>query len=58
MHDERARKQLESRFGPLPSAAGAELEAMTGERLTELGCDLLNASSLAESGLGDPQNGD
>jgi hypothetical protein len=53
---ELVRSRLESRFGPLPSAALAEIEAMTSDRLSELGCALLDASSLEELGLLSSQN--
>lgn len=46
-------EQLETRFGQLPPAARAKLEAWAGEKLTELGRALVLASSLEEVGLGD-----
>ena len=46
-------KQLEVRFGPLPSSVVARLDAWPGERLTELAGALLSAESLKELGLGE-----
>jgi hypothetical protein len=37
------RKQLEARFGPLPSSVAARLQTLSSDRLTELGCALLAA---------------
>lgn len=51
------RTVLESRFGPLSMAAATKLDAMTSDRLTELASDLTSATSLAELGLGEAQNG-
>jgi hypothetical protein len=50
---EMVRKLLEARFGPLPPEALIDLQAMTSDRLTQLGCELLNAVSLEELGLGE-----
>lgn len=47
------REQLEERFGPLPSAALARLDAWPGERLSELARALLSAGSLNELSLGE-----
>jgi hypothetical protein len=43
---------LEARFGPLPSSVVARLQTWPSERLTELGCAVLTATSLDELGLG------
>lgn len=52
------REQLEERFGPLPPAALARLDAWRGERLSELARALLSAASLNELGLGESANSD
>lgn len=52
------RKQLEARFGPLPPPVVARLQAWPSDRLTDLGCALLSATSLAELGLGESAAGD
>lgn len=52
------RKQLEARFGPLPSSVVVQLESWPSDRLTNLGCALLSATSLDELGLGASQIGD
>jgi hypothetical protein len=49
---ETVREQLEARFGPLPHAAAARLDACDGDRLRELSRALLSANSLEELGLG------
>lgn len=49
------REQLEARFGDLPPAAVKRLEAWPGDRLTELGRALMNATSLEEIGLGEAE---
>jgi hypothetical protein len=46
------REQLEERFGPLPPAALARLDAWPGERLTELGRAFVSTASLEEPGFG------
>lgn len=51
-------RQLEARFGPLPPSAIAQLQALSSDRLTDLGCALLSATSLEELGLGGGANGD
>lgn len=50
-------KQLEARFGPLSSSVVAQLESWPSDRLTDLGCALLSATSLEELGLGASQIG-
>lgn len=50
-------KQLEARFGPLPSSVVVQLESWPSDRLTVLGCALLSATSLEELGLGASQSG-
>lgn len=47
------RKQLETRFGKLPSSVVDQLQSWPSDRLTDLGCALLTATSLGELGLGD-----
>lgn len=47
------RKQLETRFGKLPSSVVDQLQSWPSDRLTDLGCALLTANSLGELGLGD-----
>jgi hypothetical protein len=52
------REQLEERFGPLPPAALARLDAWPGERLSELARALLSAASLDELRLGESASSD
>ncbi len=52
------RELLEARFGDLPPAAVERLEAWPGDRLTELGRALMNATSLEEIGLGEAEDSD
>jgi len=46
-------KQLTKRFGPLPEAVLAQLNAFSSERLDEIALAFTEATSLAELGLGD-----
>lgn len=54
---ETVREQLEARFGPLPPAITARLEACDADRLRELSRALLSADSLEELGLGGAESG-
>lgn len=51
-------KLLESRFGPLMPSVLARLHSWQSDRLTELGCALLSATSLEALGLGGPASDD
>lgn len=46
-------EQLEQRFGPLPPEVRLKIEAVSAERLKEIGLALLTAQSLKELGLSD-----
>lgn len=49
---EMLRKQIESRFGPLPPSIVASLQSLESNQLAELACTLLTATSLKELRLG------
>jgi hypothetical protein len=51
------RRMVEGAFGPLSAAALARLEAMSSERLLELGEKFRKATSLADLGLDEGTNG-